>query len=97
VNYSPQSFHYQDANIRNCSKLLDLIAASIYIIYLDAACNNGAGKSISYLSMGCEIFGRLNLENNVLLADILELTWIAQACEAKLNMLNRFKGRQIQI
>jgi hypothetical protein len=46
VNYSPQFFHYQDADKRNCSKFLHLISASIYIIYLDAACNNGAGKSI---------------------------------------------------
>lgn len=51
--------------------------------YLDVACSNSAEKSISYLSMGCGIFGRLNLENEVPLADVLELTGIAQQIKGR--------------
>jgi hypothetical protein len=51
--------------------------------YLDVASSNGAEKSISYLSMGCGIFGRLNLENEVPLADVLELTRIAQQIKGR--------------
>lgn len=61
------------------SKFLNLIAASICIIFLDVATRSSAKKSISYLSMGCGIFGRLNiLDNEVPLADVLELTRTAQ-------------------
>nr|ANM86370.1 putative C6 transcription factor [Cladonia uncialis subsp. uncialis]AUW31185.1 putative C6 transcription factor [Cladonia uncialis subsp. uncialis] len=58
---------------------LNLIAASICIIFLDVATRSSAKNSISYLSMGCGIFGRLNiLDNEVPLADLLELTRTAQ-------------------
>lgn len=52
--------------------------------FLDVASSNGANKSISYLSMGCGIFGRLNLDNNeVPLADVLELTRTAQQIKGR--------------
>lgn len=61
------------------SRFLNLIAASICIIFLDVATRSSAKNSISYLSMGCGIFGRLNiLDNEVPLADLLELTRTAQ-------------------
>lgn len=61
------------------SKFLDLISVSICMTFLDVATSSGAKKSISYLSMGCGIFGRLNLlDNEVPLADLLELTRTAQ-------------------
>ena len=61
------------------SKFLNLIAASICIIFLDVVTRSSAKKSISYLSMGCGIFGRLNIiDNEVPLTDVLELTRTAQ-------------------
>lgn len=60
------------------SKFLDLISVSICMTFLDVATSSGTKKSISYLSMGCGIFGRLNLDNEVPLADVLELTRTAQ-------------------
>lgn len=53
--------------------------------FLDVATGSGANnKSISYLSMGCGIFGRLNLiDNEVPLADVLELTRTAQQIKGK--------------
>ena len=61
------------------SKFLDLIAVSVCIIFLDVATRSSAEKSISYLSMGCGIFGRLNiLDNEIPLLDVLELTRTAQ-------------------
>lgn len=66
-----------------CSKFLELISVSICMTYLDVACSNNAEKSISYLSMGCGIFGRLNLESEVPLADVLELTGIAQQIKGR--------------
>lgn len=66
------------------SKFLDLISVSICITFLDVATSSGANKSISYLSMGCGIFGRLNLlDNEVPLADVLELTRTAQQIRGK--------------
>ncbi|KAH8593161.1 hypothetical protein B0O99DRAFT_628237 [Bisporella sp. PMI_857] len=68
-------------------KFLNLIAVSICMTFLDVASSSGTGKSMSYLSIGCGIFGRLNLENEVPLADVLELTLIAQ----------QIKGRQLDL
>lgn len=52
--------------------------------FLDVATSSGAKKSISYLSMGCGIFGRLNLlDNEVPLADVLELARTAQQIRGK--------------
>lgn len=52
---------------------------SICMTFLDVATSKSVKKSISYLSMGCGIFGRLNLlDNEVPLADVLELTRTAQ-------------------
>ena len=52
--------------------------------FLDVASSSGAQKSISYLSMGCGIFGRLDLlDNEVPLADVLELTRAAQQLKRK--------------
>lgn len=52
--------------------------------FLDVATSSGAERSISYLSMGCGIFGRLNLlYNEVPLADVLELTRTAQQIRGK--------------
>jgi hypothetical protein len=51
--------------------------------YLDVTCSNSAEKGLSYLSMGCGIFGKLNLENDVPLADVLELTGIAQQIKGR--------------
>ncbi|TVY85215.1 Terrein cluster-specific transcription factor terR [Lachnellula suecica] len=65
------------------SKFLDLISVSICMTFLDVASSTGAEKSISYLSMGCGIFGRLNLESEVPLADVLELTRIAQQIKGR--------------
>jgi len=66
------------------SKFLDLISVSICIIFLDVATRSSAKKSISYLSMGCGIFGRLNiLDNEVPLVDVLELTRTAQQMKRK--------------
>ena len=68
------------------SKFLDLISVSICMTFLDVATSSreGAKKSISYLSMGCGIFGRLNLlDNEVPLADVLELTRTAQQIRGK--------------
>ena len=67
------------------SKFLNLIAVSICIMFLDvAATRSSAKKNISYLSMGCGIFGRLNiLDNEVPLADVLELTRTAQQIKRK--------------
>ena len=66
------------------SKFLDLISVSICMTFLDVATSRGADKSISYLSMGCGIFGRLNLiDNEVPLADVLELTRTAQQIKRK--------------
>jgi hypothetical protein len=61
-----------------CSKIIDLISMSICMTYLDVTCSNSVEKSLSYLCMGCGIFGKLNLDNEVPLADVLELTGIAQ-------------------
>ncbi|KAL9619049.1 MAG: hypothetical protein Q9160_006304 [Pyrenula sp. 1 TL-2023] len=72
------------------SKFLTLISISICMAFLDIANSStnshsnpnphtkGPKRSISYLSMGCGIFGRLNLDNEVPLADVLELTRTAQ-------------------
>lgn len=65
------------------SKFLDLISVSICMTFLDVASSSGAKKSISYLSMGCGIFGRLNLDNEVPLADVLELTRTAQQIKGR--------------
>ncbi|MCJ1285674.1 hypothetical protein MMC26_005015 [Xylographa opegraphella] len=66
------------------SKFLDLISVSICMTFLDVATSSGAKKSISYLSMGCGIFGRLNLlDSEVPLADVLELTRTAQQMKGK--------------
>ncbi len=66
------------------SKFLDLISVSLCMTFLDVATSSGAKKSISYLSMGCGIFGRLNLlDNEVPLADVLELTRTAQQIKGK--------------
>lgn len=66
------------------SKFLDLISVSICMTFLEVATSNGANKSISYLSMGCGIFGRLNLlDKEVPLADVLELTRTAQQIKGK--------------
>lgn len=46
--------------------------------FLDVATSERPKDSISYLSMGCGIYGRLNLDNEVPLADVLELTRMAQ-------------------
>lgn len=52
--------------------------------FLDVATSSSdAKKSISYLSMGCGIFGRLNLDNEVPLADVLELTRTAQQIKGR--------------
>jgi hypothetical protein len=51
--------------------------------FLDQASSSGIEKSMSYLSIGCGIFRRLNLENEVPLADVLELTLIAQEIKGK--------------
>ncbi|KAH8588738.1 hypothetical protein B0O99DRAFT_638470 [Bisporella sp. PMI_857] len=64
-------------------KFLNLIAVSICMTFLDVASSSGTGKSMSYLSIGCGIFGRLNLENHVPLADVLELTLIAQQIKGR--------------
>ncbi|KAH8585600.1 hypothetical protein B0O99DRAFT_646535 [Bisporella sp. PMI_857] len=64
-------------------KFLNLIAVSICMTFLDVASSSGTGKSMSYLSIGCGIFGRLNLENEVPLADVLELTLIAQQIKGR--------------
>ena len=60
------------------SNFLTLISASICITFLDMVSSSGSKKSISYLSMGCGIFGRLSLDKELPLADVLELTRIAQ-------------------
>ncbi|MCJ1416210.1 hypothetical protein MMC32_002545 [Xylographa parallela] len=66
------------------SKFLDLISVSICMTFLDAATSRGAKQSISYLGMGCGIFGRLNLlDSEVPLADVLELTRTAQQIKGK--------------
>ena len=66
------------------SKFLDLIAVSIGIIFIDVATRSSAKKSVSYLSIGCGIFGRLNiLDNEVPLVDVLELTRTAQQITRK--------------
>lgn len=52
--------------------------------FLDVAISSGADKSISYLSMGCGIFGQLNLlDEEVPLADLLDLTRMAQQIKGK--------------
>ena len=74
----------QDTENVTHSKFLDLISVSICMTFLDVATSSGADKSISYLSMGCGIFGRLNLiDNKVPLADVLELTRTAQQIQRK--------------
>lgn len=65
------------------SKFLDLIAVSICMNFLDVVSSSGTQKSIAYLSMGCGIFGRLNLDNEVPLSDVLELTRIAQQIKGR--------------
>ena len=66
------------------SKFLSLITASICMTFLDVATSSSAEKSISYLSMGCGIFGRLDiLDNDVPLADVLELTRTAQQIKSR--------------
>ena len=63
----------------NHSKFMNLISVSICVAFLEVVTRNGDKKNISYLSMGCGIFGRLTLlDNGVPLADVLELTRIAQ-------------------
>ena len=48
--------------------------------FLDVVSWSGGRKSVSYLSMGCGIFGRLNLvDDEVPLAEVLELTRTAQS------------------
>ena len=52
--------------------------------FLDVATSSGAQKGISYLSMGCGIFGRLTLlDSEAPLADVLELTRTAQQIKGK--------------
>ncbi|KAL3417086.1 integral membrane protein duf6 [Phlyctema vagabunda] len=65
------------------SKLLDLISVSLCMTFLDLASKSGTQKSIAYLSMGCGIFGRLHLEHEVPLVDVLELTQIAQQIKGR--------------
>lgn len=60
------------------SKFITLIALSICITFLDMVSSSGSKKSLPYLGMGCGIFGRLSLENELPLADVLELTRVAQ-------------------
>lgn len=70
---------YFDQRLTTDSKFLDLIASSICIIFLDVATRGTAEKSVSYLSMGCGVFGRLTvLDNEVPFADVLELARTAQ-------------------
>ena len=65
------------------SKFLELVSVSICMTFLDVASSSKANKSISYLSMGCGIFGRLNLDKEMPLIDVLELTRTAQQIEAQ--------------
>ena len=66
------------------SKFLDLISASICIIFLDVATRNTAEEGISYLGMGCGVFGRLTvLDNEVPFANVLELARTAQQIKGK--------------
>lgn len=61
---------------RNFSELL---AVAICMTFLDVVSWSVGKKSISYLSMGCGIFGRLNLgDDGVPLAEVLELMRTAQ-------------------
>ena len=66
------------------SKFLDLISASICIIFLDVATKGTAEEGISYLSMGCGVFGRLTvLDSEVPFPDVLELARTAQQIKGK--------------
>lgn len=40
--------------------------------------SSGSKKSLPYLSMGCGIFGRLSLDNELPLEDVLELVRVAR-------------------
>ena len=52
--------------------------------FMDVVSWSSGKKSVSYLSMGCGVFGRLNLvDDEVPLADVLELTRTAQLLKGR--------------